>query len=72
MRRRCRYIIVIDGEEDTNYRFESLGGAVRKCRADFGVEIEIDPRPMTPQTNFSRTHCVVGRIHYNDKVARNR
>ena len=64
MRRRCRYIIAIDAEQDTEYRFESLGGAVRKCRADFGIEIEIDPRPITPQSKFSRTHCVVGRINY--------
>jgi hypothetical protein len=64
VRRRCRYIIAIDGEEDKDYRFESLGGAVRKCRTDFGVEIEIDPRPITPQDKFSRTHCVVGRIYY--------
>jgi hypothetical protein len=65
VRRRCRYIIAIDGEQDADYRFESLGGAVRKCRADFGIEIEIDPRPITPESKFSRTHCVVGRI--NDK-----
>lgn len=66
VRRRCRYIIAVDGEADTDYRFEALGGAVRKCRTDFGVEIEIDPRPITPQENPSRTHCVVGRINYKD------
>ncbi|MBV8436313.1 MAG: patatin-like phospholipase family protein [Silvibacterium sp.] len=64
VRRRCRYIIAVDGEQDTDYRFESLGGAIRKCRADFGIEIEIDPKPITPQSTFSRTHCVVGRIRY--------
>lgn len=69
VRRRCRYIIVVDAEEDPDYRFESLGGAVRKCRADFGVEIDIDPRPITPQAKFGRTHCVVGRIDYDvDKI----
>ncbi len=63
-RRRCRYIIAIDAEADTDYRFEALGGAIRKCRSDFGVEIQIDPRPITPQDKLSRTHCVVGRITY--------
>jgi hypothetical protein len=67
VRRRCRYIIVIDGEADTDYRFEGLGGAVRKCRTDFGVEIEIDPRPITPKDKFSRTHCVVGSINYKNE-----
>ena len=64
VRRRCRHIIVIDAEQDQDYLFESLGGAVRKCRADFGVEIQINPRPILPQPKFSRTHCVVGRILY--------
>jgi hypothetical protein len=64
VRRRCRYIIAIDAEADTDYRFEALGGAVRKCRTDFGVEIHIDPRPITPQNGVSRTHCVVGQITY--------
>lgn len=68
VRRRCRYIIVVDGEADDDYHFESLGGAVRKCRADFGIEIEIDPRPITPQQKFSATHCVVGRINYDEEV----
>ena len=67
VRRRCRYIIAIDGEQDANYRFESLGGAVRKCRDDFGIEIEIDPRPITPESKFSRAHCVVGRINYKEE-----
>ena len=62
-------MIAVDGEEDPNYRFGSLGGAVRKCRADFGVEIEIDPRPIHPEKGNSRTHCVVGRIHYSERPA---
>jgi hypothetical protein len=65
VRRRCRYIIAIDGEADTDYRFESLGGAVRKCRTDFGIEIKIDPKPITPiPPALSRTHCIVGTINY--------
>jgi Patatin-like phospholipase len=65
VRRRCRYIIAIDGEADTDYRFESLGGAVRKCRTDFGIEIKIDPKPITPvPPALSRAHCIVGTINY--------
>ena len=62
IRRRCRYIIAGDGDQDKNYTFQSLGGAIRKCRADFGVEIEIDPKRIRAGT----THCVVGRIRYPD------
>jgi patatin-like phospholipase len=64
IRRRCRYVIAVDGEEDPSYVFESLGGAVRKCREDFGVEIDIDARPIVPKDGASSTHCVVGRIFY--------
>ena len=37
---RCRFIVVADSEEDAGLTFGSLGGAIRKCRADFGVEID--------------------------------
>jgi hypothetical protein len=67
VRRRCRYVIVVDGEEDPQYEFNSLGSVVRKCRADFGVEIEIDPRPIQPEKGYSRRHCVVGRIRYPER-----
>jgi hypothetical protein len=64
VRRRCRYVIVGDGEEDAGLTFGSLGGAIRKVRADFGVEIDIDPRPIQVQNGFSTAHCVMGTIHY--------
>lgn len=66
VRRGCRYIIAGDGDQDNDYTFESLGGAVRKCRADFGVEIDIDPQGIRPHGQWSRTHYAVGRIHYPD------
>jgi len=70
VRRRCRYIIVGDGEQDQALTFESLGGAVRKCRADFGVEIDIDPsRIHNLKNGYSHVHCVVGRIAYPDAPA---
>lgn len=65
VRRRCRFILVSDAEEDRNLTFGSLGGVIRKCRADFGVEIDINPRPIRKnERGLSETHCVVGRIRY--------
>ncbi|HEY7306475.1 MAG TPA: patatin-like phospholipase family protein [Bryobacteraceae bacterium] len=64
VRRRCRFIVAVDGEEDPTYCFESLGAAVRKCRADFGIEIDINPRPITPEKVYSSSHWAVGRIRY--------
>ena len=68
VRRRCRFIIVCDAEEDGKLAFGSLGGAIRKCRADFGVEIEINPDRIRLQgSEHSGVHCVVGTILYPEK-----
>jgi hypothetical protein len=71
VRRRCRYIIACDGGQDAAFTFDDLGNAIRKCRADFGVEIDIDLSSIFPKTSasgnaraFSGTHCAVGSIAY--------
>jgi hypothetical protein len=69
VRRRCRYIIVSDSEADPTLGFEGLGGAIRKCRADFGVEITINPEPIRLAGGRSRSHCVVGTITYPETEA---
>ncbi len=70
VRRRCRYIIVGDSEEDPEFTFGALGGAIRKCRADFGVEIEIDPKPIRRSADGSSSvHCVMGTITYPEEEA---
>ena len=69
VRRRCRYIIVSDSEADPALGFEGLGGAIRKCRADFGVEITINPDPIRLSSGRSLSHCVVGTITYPEADA---
>jgi hypothetical protein len=65
VRRRARFIIVCDAEEDGKLTFGSLGGVVRKVRADFGVEIDIDPAPIRRgPSGASGAHCVIGTIWY--------
>ena len=64
VRRRCRYIIIGDGEQDGDLTFGSLGGAIRRVRADFGVEIAIDPNLIRVKDAYSQMHCVVGTITY--------
>lgn len=65
-RRKCRFIIVGDGEQDENYQFESLGGAIRKIRIDFGYSIRISPKRIFLEGQLSQVHCAVGTIDYND------
>ena len=60
IRRRCRTIVVCDGESDRHLTFEGIGMAIRKARLDFGVEVVLDgldpthpkseqtPPPVTP------------------------
>ncbi len=79
VKRRCKYIVAVDAGEDPDYSFEDLGNAIRKCREDIGVEIEIDTTPLVPKgaskgagsdgnsddgKKLSAQHCVIGTIHY--------
>ncbi|MFL6657045.1 MAG: patatin-like phospholipase family protein [Massilia sp.] len=67
VRRRCRVIYVVDAGADGDLRFEDLGRAIRQCRIDFGVDIDIDLKDMRkdgetlPQSGFAQ-----GSIHFND------
>lgn len=66
VRRRCRYIVLCDVECDPEFRFEGLANAIRKCKVDLGIVIDIDTRAIVPDpaTGLSRSSCAVGRIHY--------
>jgi hypothetical protein len=66
VRRRCLIILACDAEQDGDMTFGGLGNAIRKCRTDFGVEIEIDVTRLRkdPSTGFSQEHCAVGTIRY--------
>jgi hypothetical protein len=73
IRRSCRYIIVCDAGQDSRFICEDLGNLVRRCRTDFGVEIDIalDRIRDRDPAGISQTHCVVGKIHYLNLPRRN-
>jgi hypothetical protein len=66
VRRRCKYIIACDAGEDHEMKFGDLGNAIRKCRSDFGVKIEIDTSKLVPvgDPKFALVHGVLGKIYY--------
>ncbi len=66
VKRRCHFIVACDATEDGKFAFADLGNAIRKCNADFGIEIEIDVNPIRPQGDANRSlwHCAIGDIHY--------
>lgn len=69
VRRRCRFIIACDAGQDGAVTFADLGNAIEKCRADFGVNIEIDLSRLRPATGstFSASHCAIGTIRYDER-----
>lgn len=67
VRRRCRFIVACDAEEDHDFEFGGLGNAIEKCRTDLGVEIDLDVEAIRrrDEQGHSRWHCAVGRIRYD-------
>ena len=66
VRRQCRYIVICDAEQDGDMSFEGIAMAIRKCRTDFGVDIDLDLRALhkASDTGWSSVHCIVGTILY--------
>jgi hypothetical protein len=72
IRRRCRYIIVCDAEQDEEFHFGGITTAVRMCRTDFGVEIKFKDggldrlarKHANKPENFSANHFAVADIIY--------
>jgi hypothetical protein len=69
VRRGCRYIIACDSGADPKYEFEDLGNAIRKCRIDLGVEIEMDTKHIATiaADRFNQASCAIGRIRYGEE-----
>ncbi len=68
VRRRCRYIIACDAGADERYGFEDLANAIRKCRTDLGVEIDLDVRQVAAidDRRYNEAPCAVGHVRYSE------
>ena len=66
LRRRCKYIIGVDGESDPEFTFAGLMTLARHAQIDFGIRIEASLNRLKPdpQTNLSHVHYVLCRVHY--------
>ncbi|KAA9134124.1 hypothetical protein F3N42_00845 [Marinihelvus fidelis] len=67
LRRRCKFILAIDGECDPAMEFSGLTTLMRYARIDMGVDISInlDPLRKTPD-GLSEKHAALGHIRYAD------
>jgi hypothetical protein len=64
VRRRCHFIVAVDAEQDKGLTFNGLAGAIRKCRTDFGVVIDVDIDRIGKSDAQGGGHCAIGRIRY--------
>jgi hypothetical protein len=65
--RGCRFIVVCDCGADPGLGFQDIGVAIRRCRIDFGAEINLgidDFVARDEASNTGRTHVVSGTIRY--------
>src|SRR5262249_15467197 len=66
--RGCKYIVVADCGADREPTFSDLGDAIRRCRIDFGAEIELDITPfINGAARGTIQHCIAGTILYSEK-----
>ena len=70
VRRHCSTIVLCDAEQDGDLAFGGIGMAIRKCRIDFGAEIDLDISQLelkgTPPA--SPVHCIEGTVRYPNGV----
>jgi hypothetical protein len=63
--RGCRYIVLSDCGADPQPCFQDLGNAIRRCRIDFGTEIDLRIDPFIPaKESGAAAHFTVGSIRY--------
>jgi len=65
LRRRCKYIVAIDGEQDGQMTFAALTTLQRLAAIDLGVRIDLDLDDLRLNASgLSRSHFRFARIHY--------
>lgn len=68
LRRRCKYIVAIDGEQDQRMTFGALTNLQRLAAIDLGVTIHINLDDLRlNEQGFSRSHFRFARVEYPGK-----
>jgi Patatin-like phospholipase len=71
IRRRCRYILVVDADADETFAFEDLARSVRFACIDLDAKIEFDAIKMKPAREAMATSdtFAIGKITYAESSA---
>jgi len=66
--RGCKYIVLLDcGADPRPPCFADMGDALRRCRMDFGTEIELDIKPLqSDKKKIAQEHWIVGTIKFSE------
>jgi hypothetical protein len=64
VRRRCRFVLVLDSGCDPDFTYDDLGNALRKIRIDFGIPIDFDDAYARPLRE-RRKRCAAATIRYS-------
>jgi hypothetical protein len=65
LRRRCKFVVVVDGEQDQNMTFHAIANLQRLAAIDLGVQIEINLDELRrDRDGLSRSHFQFCRIRY--------
>ena len=65
LRRRCKYIVAIDGEQDEKMTFQGLTTLLRLAYIDFGITIDVGLDALRlAATGLSHSHFAFCRIRY--------
>ena len=65
LRRRCKLIVVGDGEADPNLHFHGMATLMRTARIDLGIQIDICLDELRlGASHQSKAHLAIGRITY--------
>jgi uncharacterized integral membrane protein len=72
--RGCRFIVMVDCAADPKPCFQDLGDAIRRCRIDFGAEIDLDIEPLLKtrekgEVKKETKSFIIGTIQYSRKHA---
>jgi hypothetical protein len=71
LRRRCKFILCVDGEQDGDYHFQGLMTVARHAQIDFGIRMAplLDDLRPDPKIGFSAAHFAFSRIGYPEPGA---
>lgn len=66
LRRRCKFVVCVDGEADPAFSFHGLMTVVRHAQIDLGVRIDprLDDLRLSASTQCCKTHYALCRVHY--------